>query len=80
MKFDTIKNKSGKDSSIRVVLLLSYLNLLLFIYLWNKALTFELNSDSIDYQGLGLLFSVMVVQTALPIVAKVLEKKYEEKK
>ena len=72
-----MRNREGRISTIRVMLVVGYLNFLYLIILWRKALMFELHKESIDYQGLTLLFSAMVVNTGLVLLAKVVEKKLE---
>jgi uncharacterized membrane protein YidH (DUF202 family) len=75
--FSFLKDKNGDWSSLRVVLLFSVLVLVYQLYRFNQVYQIEIMKERIDYTGLSLLFTTMVINFILVVILKVIQKKYE---
>jgi uncharacterized membrane protein YidH (DUF202 family) len=75
--FSFLKDKNGDWSSLRVVLLFSVLVLVYQLYRFNQVYQIEIMKERIDYTGLSLLFTTMVINFIFVVILKVIQKKYE---
>jgi uncharacterized membrane protein YidH (DUF202 family) len=75
--FSFLKDKNGDWSSLRVVLLFSVLVLIYQLYRFNQVYQIEIMKERIDYTGLSLLFTTMVINFIFVVILKVIQKKYE---
>jgi uncharacterized membrane protein YidH (DUF202 family) len=75
--FSFLKDKNGDWSSLRVVLLFSVLVLVYQLYRFNQVYQIEIVKERIDYTGLSLLFTTMVINFIFVVILKVIQKKYE---
>ncbi len=74
---NALKDDKGNWSSIRLVLLFAVVIFLYLLYLFTKTLFVEIEKETINYQGLALLFTAMVTEVGVVLILKVLQKKYE---
>ena len=75
-----LQDDKGNYSSMRVVLLGAFAVFVFLLILFTRLLVFELNQESINYNGLATIFTAMVTQVGLVLLLKVFQKKYENHK
>lgn len=74
-----LKDDSGNNSSIRGILLISVIILIYQLYEYRLAFRLEIQKEVVDYTGLSLLFTTMVINFIVVVILKVIQKKYENK-
>jgi hypothetical protein len=75
---DFLKDKNNQMSSLRVILILSFLVLIYQLFRFNQAYQLEIVRDKPDYNGLSLLFAAFVTNFIFVVILKVIQKKYEQ--
>lgn len=73
-----VKDNKGKNSSMRVILILATLLLIYQLYEYRVAYRLEIIKEEPNYNGLALLFGAMVINFVFVVILKVIQKKYEE--
>lgn len=74
---NALQDDKGNYSSIRIALAFAIVLFMYLLYLFTKTLFVELTKDTINYQGLSLLFTAMIAEVAVVLLLKVWQKKYE---
>lgn len=67
-------------NTIRAILLMSFLVMCYQLYEFRFAYRLEVVKDMPDYNGLSLLFTTMITNFIFVLIAKVIEKKFENNK
>ncbi len=75
--FAFLKDEKGHWSSIRVILLVSVFILVYQLWRFNQVFQIEIVKEKIDYTGLSLLFTTLVINFILVVILKVIQKKFE---
>lgn len=78
MVMPIIQDDSGRVSSLRIIMLLSFFLLIYLLGMFTRAFLFELKQSSINYTGLSTLFTAIFINFWLVVFAKVFQKKYEK--
>jgi hypothetical protein len=72
-----MKDDKGHWSSMRAVLIASFLVLIYQLYEFRAAYRLEIIKDQPDYNGLSLLFASLVTNFIFVVILKVIQKKFE---
>ena len=72
-----LKDDKGNWSSIRLIMVFSVFLLVYQLYRFNQVFQIEIKSESVDYSGLSLLFTTLVINFVFVIILKVIQKKFE---
>lgn len=72
-----LKDDKGNWSSIRLVLMFGVLLLCYQLLEFRMAYRIEIQKEIVDYTGLSLLFTTMVINFVFVLVLKVIQKKFE---
>jgi hypothetical protein len=73
-----LQDDSGNNSSIRVILALSFILLIYQLIEFRYAFRLEVVKEEPDYNGLSILFGAMVLNFVFVLIMKVIQKKYEK--
>ncbi len=73
-----LKDDKGNWSSLRLVMVFSVGLLFYQLYKFNQVYQLEIVKDSVDYSGLSLLFTTLVINFVFVIILKVVQKKFEK--
>lgn len=72
-----LKDDKGNWSSMRLIMLISVVLLIYQLYEFRVILHKEIEKEVVDYNGLSILFTTMVINFVFVIILKVLQKKWE---
>lgn len=73
-----LQDDNGNISSLRIVLVIILAIFIYLLALFTQALKIEIVKETPNYTGLATLFTAMLVNLALPLLLKVIQKKYEK--
>ena len=72
-----MQDSKGNNSSLRIILMVVFLLMCYQLYEFRVAYRLEIVKETPDYNGLTLLFTAMIINFVLVLVAKVWQKKFE---
>ena len=72
-----MQDSKGNNSSLRIILVVVFLLMCYQLYEFRVAYRLEIVKEAPDYSGLTLLFTAMIINFVLVLVAKVWQKKFE---
>lgn len=72
-----LKDDKGNWSSIRLVLMFCIFLLCYQLLEFRVAYRIEIQKEIVDYTGLSLLFTTMVINFVFVLILKVIQKKFE---
>lgn len=72
-----LKDDKGNWSSMRLVLMFGVLLLCYQLYEFRLGYRKEIEKDIVDYTGLSLLFTTMIINFVFVLILKVIQKKFE---
>ena len=72
-----LKDDKGNWSSMRLVLISCIFLLCYQLYEFRVGYRKEIEKDVVDYTGLSLLFTTMVINFVFVLILKVIQKKFE---